>query len=232
MPQDRICKSCKVEVSSDLSNCPLCGRHIEGGACGENPKSYPVYDTSFVITLAWYTFLKSLFLSAAIVCVVVNLIFPSSIYWCLYVLAALLVTFCVFILPLKVGAKQYIKRLNIDSLFISAFIIFIDAYNHFNFGFAFGWSVEYAAPFVMFAAVLCSTIICFCVKRYEGELLTSIAIMAVFSIIYFIIMVTCFRWLSNWASIVLMGTSVGLVIMLRLFKRHKLISQLAREFHV
>ena len=232
MQRDRICSSCKVEVSSDLSNCPLCGRHIEGGALGPNEKSYPIYDTSFVITMAWYSFLRALFVLSGVVCVVVNLIFPAKIYWCLYVLAALLVTFCVFILPLKVGAKQYIKRLNIDSLFISAFIIFIDAYNHFNFGFNFGWSVEYAAPFVMFAAVLCSTVICFCVRRYEGELLTSIAVMAVFSIIYFIVMVCGFRSLSCWAAIVLMCTSVGLVAILRLFKRRKLLSQLAREFHI
>lgn len=231
MEQDRKCPNCKVILSSDLNNCPLCGKHIDDQK-EENKKSYPIYNTSFVVTLAWYAFLRALFVLAGITCVIVNLIFPSNIYWCLYVLAALIMVFCAFIMPLKFGARGYIKRLVLMSIFISVFLIFIDVYNHFNFKVTFGWSLSYVAPFVMLASVIASTILCFLLKRYEKELLNSVCLMAVLSIIYFIIEVTCFKSLACWPALALMCASIGLVIILQLFKRHKLITELSREFHL
>lgn len=231
MEQDRKCPSCKVSLAADLNNCPLCGKFISN-SIEENKKSYPIYNTSFVVTLAWYGFLRAVFWLAGITCVIVNLIFPSKIYWCLYVLAALLMTFCVFIMPLKVGAKGYIKRLGLISIFVSLFIIFIDVYNHFNFSLRFGWSVSYVAPFVMLAAVIASTLLCFLLKRYEQELLNSVFLMAVVSVLYFLIEIIWFKNLACWPALVLMCSSIGLVIILQLFKRHKLVTQLAREFHL
>lgn len=233
MEQDRLCPSCGVGVSSDLSNCPLCGKHIgDKGEAKENARSYPVYDTKFVQTATWYSIIRCMFWLSALICVFVNLIFPTRPYFFPYVLAALIMVFYVFIKPLKLSVKEYVKNLAVASILVALFLIFVDAYNHGSLGTPFGWSICYASPMVMLAGVVASAIICFCCKRYESELLRSVMFMAVFSVIFFIVHICVFSELTSWASLALMCASVGLVVVLELFKRNKLISELSREFHL
>lgn len=234
MEQDRRCSSCNVEVSSDLSNCPLCGKHItdDGQKPVANHKSYPIYDLKFVDTTKWYNVIRVLFWIAGIICVIVNLIFKTQPFWCPYVLAALVMVFHVFIEPIKVTVSSYIKNLTIMSILVSLFLIFIDAYNHFSFDSPFGWALGYVAPFIMTAGVLASTIICFCSRKHEVELMKSVSFVAVFSVIYFLVKIIFFSNIVTWPSLVFMCVSLSFVVVLELFKRHKLVKELSKEFHI
>lgn len=233
MQQDKICPACKVKISSDLSNCPLCGRFVgEESGTQKNKKSYPIYDTKFVQKYTWFAILRALFWAAAIISAVVNIIFPTKIAWCPYVISALIMVFFVFIRPIKVSVSNYIKSLTAMSILVAIFLIFIDAYNHFSFDTPFGWAMSYSAPFVMLAGVVASSIICLFTRRFERELLISAGTMAVFSILYFVVMVCFFPQLALWASLVLMCSSSGLVVILNIFKRRKMFNEISREFHI
>ncbi len=234
MEQDRRCNSCNVEVSSDLSNCPLCGKHVmaDGQKPVANNKSYPIYTPKYVDTTKWYNVIRVLFWIAGIICIIINLIFKTKPFWCLYVIAALIMVFHVFIEPIKVTVSSYIKNLTIMSILVSLFLIFIDAYNHFSFDISFGWSLGYVAPFIMTASVLASTIICFCSKKHEVELMKNVSFVAGFSIIYFLVKVILFKNIASWPSLVFMCVSLTFVILIELFKRHKLIKELSKEFHI
>ena len=115
---------------------------------------------------------------------------------------------------------------------MAIFVIFIDSYNSFAFHIKFGWALAYAAPLIMFAGIIASTIICLSSKIYEAELLRRISFLAFLSVIYFLVKIIWFDSLSTWPSLVFMCSSIGAVAMLEIFKRNKLIKELSKEFHI
>lgn len=235
MALNRMCENCKVNISEDLSNCPLCGKHIghETGEVITNKKSYPLYDFKTIEKTRWYNIIRVLFWFVGITSIVVNLIFKTEPYWFPYVLSALIMIFHVFIDPVKTKSfSNYIKSLNLMSILVAIFLIFIDAYNHYSFKTTFGWSISLVSPCVVTAGVMASSIICFCSKRHEVELLKGVSFVAVFSVLYFIMKMVFFKDLIVWPSLMLMCASIGFVLLLEVFKRNKLIKELSKEFHV
>lgn len=233
MEQDRICSSCGVEVSEDLSNCPLCGKHINNKKkCEINKNSYPIYNMKNIEQLKWYDIIKGFFWIIAIISVVVNIMFKTQPYWFPYVLTALVMIFNAFISPIKENVSSYIKSLIVMSILVAIFLIFIDSYNYLTLNTLFGWALGYAAPLVMSVSVIASSVICFCSKRFEKDLLKNISFIAVLSVVYFVVKITCFKNIVTWPSLVFMCVSIGVVIMLEIFKRNKLVKELIKEFHL
>jgi len=232
MEQDRICKNCNVEVSSDLCNCPLCGKYMGDNEYKKNRRSYPVYNLKFVHTARWYNIIRVVFWTVGVISTMLNLVFKTSPYWFPYTIAALIMVFHVFISPVKNNVASYIKNLSIMSVLMAIFVIFIDAYNHYSFNVSFGWSLAYVAPLIMLAMIVVSGIICLSSKIYEAELLRRITFLAILSVVYFFIKRYCFETLATWPSLVFMCTSVGIVVVLEIFKRNKLIKELSKEFHI
>jgi len=234
MQQDRYCENCKVHVSSDLTNCPLCGKHIikNGETALENKRTYPRYSFRTFQHMKWYNILRGMFWITAIICVVVNLCFKTTPYWFPYVLAALVMIFRVFIEPIKLSVKAYIKELCILGILVGMFLIFIDAYNYYTLKTAFGWALAYSAPMIIMATVLACFVICLCSRIYEVQLLRSITLVGIFSIIYFLVVFFAFRNLPIWPSLTLMCVSLGSIGVLEIFKRNKLIRELKKEFHI
>ncbi len=232
MQQDRKCSACNAFVSSDLSNCPLCGKYIaDGKDCHENNKSYPVYNFKHIDSIKWHTAIRISFWLIALICTIVNIAFKTEPYWFAYVLAALVLIFHVFIEPIKASLKNYLKNLTIVSVIVSLFVVFIDVYNHLNLKTSFGWSIEYCVPAILMASVLVETILCFCLKRYENNLLRSVTFIAVLSVIYFVVMLVLNKY-SILLSLIFMLVSLTFTAILRIFKRNKLARELAKEFHI
>ena len=73
---------------------------------------------------------------------------------------------------------------------------------------------------------------CLSTKLYEAELLRRVTFLSIISIIYFLIKIFYFKNLQTWPSLVFMSASVGMVVLLELFKRNKLIKELSKEFHI
>lgn len=234
MDQNRMCPNCHVHVSSDLRNCPLCGKHLveQAEEINANERSYPIYNFKPFQNLRWFNVIRVMFWVAAFISVIINLCFMTKPLWFPYVLAALVMVFHVFISPIKVTVKSYIKDLTIMSVLVSLFVIFIDAYNHYSFNITFGWALSYAGPFIMMAAIIASSIICLSSKTYERELFRSVIFMAVFSVIYFLVVYFGFPKIAAWPSLSFMCVSIAFVAVLQVFKRNRLMRELKKEFHI
>ena len=234
MEQNNYCDNCKVNVSSDLSNCPLCGKHVikNGEQIVTNKNSYPIYNLKFVSTARWYNIIRVFFWIFGVVSVVTNLVFKTEPYWFPYVLGALLMIFNVFIAPIKKTVASYIKNLILMSVLLAIFIIFIDVYNYYTLNKTFGWAIAYVAPLIMTTGVIATAFICLFSRIYESQLLRSVTFIGIFSVAYFLIKLFFFTELATWPSLVFMCVAVGLVFVLEVFKRNKLIKELAKEFHL
>lgn len=234
MDENRVCKNCNVQVSSDLSNCPLCGKYVlkSNQTITQNKRSFPIYSFKNFQNIKWYNITRGMFWITAIICLLVNLIFPTKPYWFPYVWALLVMVFHVFIVPLKERASEYIKDLLIMSILVSLFLIFIDAYNHFALSTKFGWSITYAGSFIMLASVVAVGFICLFTKLYESALLRNVTFMTIFSILYFLVSFLWFKHLPLWPSLSFMCGSMFVTVVLELFKRNKLIKELKKDFHI
>lgn len=234
MEQSNFCENCKVKISSDLSNCPLCGKHIlkADEHIQENRRSYPLYDFAVVNSAKWYNIIRCLFWVIALICTITNLVFKTEPYWFPYVLTALTMIFHGFIAPIKRDVSSYIKSITLTCFIVGMFLIFLDAYNYFTLQTNFGWALSFVAPIVMTCGVVSASIICLSTHIYENQLLRNITFLAIFSIIYFIVKMFAFSWLATWPSLVFMCVSIGFVVILELVKRNRLIKELIKDFHM
>ena len=235
MEQCRKCKNCNIDVSSDLSNCPLCGKYVLDDSKSEKIKpnkfSFPIYSLNEIYRAKWVNVIRVLFWLIGCICVLVNLIFKTSPYFFPYVIGALVMIMIVFISPF--GKKQsYIKNITRASIIISLFLIFIDAYDHLTMNTVFGWGLEYSAPLFLTATVLASSIVCLLSKRHELDTMKHVLVLMIYAIIYFLVVLLAFPQLAVWPSLVFMSVSIGWFAILQIIKRNKLWKELQKNFHI
>ena len=85
MAEFRKCAKCNIEVSSDLSNCPLCGKYLlnekNNEKVAENKYSFPVYSLNQIYRTNWVNLIGLIFLLAGIISIIVNLIWRTTPYF-------------------------------------------------------------------------------------------------------------------------------------------------------
>ena len=235
MEQYNKCKNCNVQVSSDLSNCPLCGKYVLNDAkkqkTQENKYSFPVYPMKDIARAKWVNIIRVIFWLIGSICLIVNLIFKTKPYFFPYVITALIMIMSVFISPFS-KKESYLKNITRASIILSLFLIFIDVYDYYTLGTALGWGISYSAPLLLSAMVITATVICLASKRYELDMMKSISKLMIYSIIYFLVVVLAFRELVVWPSLVFMLVSVGWFLILQTVKRNILWKELAKNFHI
>lgn len=235
MPEIKRCPSCNVEVSSDLNNCPLCGKFVgdESRQAEKNKYSYPDYAYKEIIKKkTWISIMRVICTLASLLCLAQNLIFKTSPYWFPYALAAIFVFYVVFISPFNSNTNRYIKNIKWTSIVVSIFLIFIDAYNHYMLGFAFGWAYAIAVPCMLSCVTIATAIVCFCSKRNEMELLGDCFAMMLYSIIYFIVKICYFPKLATWPSLTFLGVAIGWFAILEVFKRKRFWKETIKKYHI
>ena len=95
------CDHCGVELPGNQERCPLCRNKPTGTPDGsENPFPYihaGRWTTSRTL-VAWFAFAS---VCAAAVCVTVNIIIPSSVWWSLFVIAGVASLWVDFLIMIK-----------------------------------------------------------------------------------------------------------------------------------
>ena len=76
------CKSCRVWVAGAHQRCPLCGGNLSGKR--EEAPSYPELPENRSFTKRLIQIISGAALTAAIICVAVNLLVPTGIWWSLF----------------------------------------------------------------------------------------------------------------------------------------------------
>lgn len=235
MAEFKKCERCNVDVSRDVSNCPLCGKYLLDDKMGERPEtnkySFPLYSMKDIYRTKWVNIIRILCWLAGIISIIINLIWKTTPYFFPYVITALFVFMTVFIAPFE-RKKSYAKLITRSSIIVSLFLIFIDAYDYFTLGTRFGWALEYTAPFLLSAIVITSAIICLASRRTEVDMLKNVWVLMIYSIIYFLVVILGFDGLAVWPSLVFMCVSVGWFLLLQVIKRNLLWKELRKNFHL
>ena len=89
----RKCSNCNVDISSDLANCPLCGKYVlderKNETVEENKYSYPIYSMKEIHRAKWVNIIRIIFWLLGGISLLVNLIFKTKPYFFPYVITAL-----------------------------------------------------------------------------------------------------------------------------------------------
>ena len=235
MEMYRKCDKCNVQVSSDLANCPLCGKYLLNDSKHEkvieNKYSFPKYEMKEIIRAKWVNIIRILFWLVGSICVLINLIWKTTPYYFPYVVTALVMIMSVFVVPFS-KKRNYLKTITKSSVIIALFLIFIDAYDYYMFKTEFGWALCYTVPFLLSAVVLAAAIICLSSKRLEIDMMKNVTNQVFYSIIYFLIVFFAFKYLPVWPSFVYMCVSFVWFFILETIKHKTLWQELSRNFHI
>jgi len=235
MAHYRKCSHCNVDVSSDLSNCPLCGKYVLNDEKNEeiekNKYSFPIYSFNEIYRAKWVNIIRTLFWIAGAICLIINLIFKTKPYYFPYVITALVMISAVFVTPFS-KKQSYVKNITKSSVIISLFLIFIDAYDYFTMGTTFGWALSYSAPMILSATVLAAAIICIVSRRHEVDMIKSVGWFTIYSVIYFLVVLFAFPELALWPSLVFMSVATGWFLLLQVIKRNLLWKELRKNLHI
>ncbi len=235
MQETKKCTACGVFVSDDLSNCPLCGKFVgdENIKTQKTKYSYPDYAFKEIVQKnRWVKIIRAFCLLAVAICLMVNLIFPTSPYWFPYAIAGIIVFYVIFISPFKENTARFVKNIKWTSVLLSLFFIFIDAYNSATLGYEFGWGYAITVPCVLTAITIITAIICFCSKSNEMELLADCLALFVYSIIYFLVKIFAFPELSTWPSLMYLCVAGGWFVILEIFKSKKFWKETLKKYHI
>ena len=140
------CKSCRVWVAGAHQRCPLCGGNLSGKR--EEAPSYPELPENRSFTKRLIQIISGAALTAAIICVAVNLLVPTGIWWSLF---AVLGLGCGWLWAV-VGIVKKAKLLNniVWQLVLISGVAFLwDWLTGWR-----GWSVDYVFPSVCIGAML------------------------------------------------------------------------------
>lgn len=230
----RECSACKVQVSADLSYCPLCGKYLllnEGDKIEKKDSSFPDYDYTYINRGKWVRTIKTTFINASLICFLINILFGSKPYWFPYVIASLALLYLTVFLPFK-RENNFLQCLVRSAVLCSLFLIFIDFYNYKMWGTIFGWSFVYAAPSVLTAFSIVIGILGLSLRKYDVLHFYASLVMILLSGIYLGLKFLFFETTPAWATLMFVCASVIVSIVLLTFKYKKVLKDMLKRFHI
>ena len=229
--QNKYCQACHVEVSADVTNCPLCGKYLGSQAqTSITDTTFPIYDASQIKRGKWVQFVRNACIVFAALCVLINVIFRDTIFWCLYSVVSLLCLYFVFVRPFKVKGF-YLYTLTQMALFTVLLLVFIDGYNHHLFQTAFGWSIVYAVPSVLLGFIILVNILCLVSNKRDFVYVKASLRLLLYSLVLFVIKY-CWVAGANWPVVASLCTALGLLSFVLIFKKQKLQKALIKKVHM
>ncbi|MEG1581679.1 MAG: DUF6320 domain-containing protein [Clostridia bacterium] len=230
--EDNFCSSCSVNVSSDLSNCPLCGKYV----LGDKPiklcdSSFPLYNTRKPKIDMWVKVVRNFFIIIAMISAFVNVVFPNNLFWSGYVLVSSWCLFEIFFKPFYSGGN-YLKSFSRIAFFASILVIFIDAWNFYLFKTTFGWSVAYVFPFIVMGFSLVANILTLSSKIRDFKYFKNAIHLSWLAVIMFIVNIIAFSYLPLWPTVTSTATAIGAMCVVLIFKHKKFKPTLIKKIHV
>lgn len=176
------CKSCRVWVAGVHQRCPLCGGNLSGKR--EEAPSYPELPENRSFTKRLIQIISGAALTAAIICVAVNLLVPTGIWWSLF---AVLGLGCGW-LWVVVGIVKKAKLLNniVWQLVLISGVAFLwDWLTGWR-----GWSVDYVFPSVCIGAMLAVIILSRVLRMPDRDYMIHLILCAVLGVVPLVFLFT------------------------------------------
>ena len=176
------CKSCRVWVAGVHQRCPLCGGNLSGKR--EEAPSYPELPENRSFTKRLIQIISGAALTAAIICVAVNLLVPTGIWWSLF---AVLGLGCGWLWAV-VGIVKKAKLLNniVWQLVLISGVAFLwDWLTGWR-----GWSVDYVFPSVCIGAMLAVIILSRVLRMPDRDYMIHLILCAVLGVVPLVFLFT------------------------------------------
>ena len=176
------CKSCRVWVAGAHQRCPLCGGNLSGKR--EEAPSYPELPENRSFTKRLIQIISGAALTAAIICVAVNLWVPTGIWWSLF---AVLGLGCGWLWAV-VGIVKKAKLLNniVWQLVLISGVAFLwDWLTGWR-----GWSVDYVFPSVCIGAMLAVIILSRVLRMPDRDYMIHLILCAVLGVVPLVFLFT------------------------------------------
>lgn len=234
MRKNRHCEACKVDVSSDLRYCPLCGKFLPQSSDQKpqrNETSYPDYDFSYIYRAKTIRVISDVLLLAGLLVVIVNLLVWTRPLWFPYVLASLFTFYMVLVFPFR-SDENYLSSVPVSVVVISLFIIFIDSYGFLTQGFIFGYSIAYVAPSVLSLGTLVCGLFGLFSNKYDIVCLKGIVTLNIFAFIFLVVKLAAFKHFVSWPTVAFFAMSFGFLAMILIFKYKKFTKEMNKKFHI
>ncbi|HHW24298.1 MAG TPA: hypothetical protein GXX22_02445 [Clostridiales bacterium] len=219
----KYCEKCHVNVRGNPELCPLCQGRLAGE--GEEFEPFPptrsVY-RQFERLFRWLLFAT---VSAAIICVAVNLMLPWTGAWSLFALLGLGCFWVIVHLSIrrKSGIARYIAN---QAAVISAFCVIWDFVTGWR-----GWSIDYALPIAFTAAMLAIIVAGLVLRSDAGDYIASLLLIGLGGLVPLAFYFTGILG-TPIPSIICVACSLILFVGLLLFKGGEIKYELEKRFHL
>lgn len=221
----KYCNKCKIDISGTLHYCPLCQNELLQKNTEKEealfPNSYNLYTSNHLLL----RILGFISITIAIISVIINLMFPSTLWWSLIVV---ITTGCVW-LSLAAAISKHrnlLRYLLYQSLIICLFAAFLDYLTGSK-----GWSVDLVLPTTFSLAMIVMYLLSKILHLQTGDYMIYLLLDALFGILPAFILLT--RPLhSRIPSIICVAISLISVASLIIFEGRNIFQELDRRLHI
>lgn len=230
------CVNCGVELDTAITACPLCGTKVYHPDRPESADAVPPYatvkGTVETVRAKEFTILMTIiFMTTAIVCLLLNLFFIPLGHWSFYV-AGICCALWVFFIPLFFPQKTGIYvNAALDGLSIALFLALI-SYLHPNNH----WYVHIGLPITILGTVLLEIVFLFSIRLKCSMIMKTIISVTAIAIYCIAIETVICLHLGNpfhlsWSAIAATCVAAIDIILMTIYLREGLRSEVRRRMH-
>ena len=176
------CKSCKTYVAGIHERCPLCGDQLTGTP--EAVPSYPLLPPNQNRIRSFIQLLSIIALGIAIVCITINVLVPTEIWWSFFVVLGLGCGWLWAVIGI-VKKENLLNNITWQVVLISSLAFLWDWLTGWR-----GWSLEYVYPFICTGAMLAVIILSRVLHLPDRDYIIYLIIVVVMGIIPVIFLLT------------------------------------------
>lgn len=219
----KFCNKCSVSVVGERKHCPLCQGELQDEN-EDNREVFPEIPTMLHKYSLFFRILLLVSITAGVVSVLINVMFPAKVWWSLFVVAGI----ACFWLGTAVAIS---KRTNIPKnilyqvVLISLLAVLWDWWTNWH-----AWSVDYVIPIVCIGAMLSMAIIAKVMNLHVRDYMIYLIIDAVFGIVPIVFYFTGLLTVQ-YPSLICVAASVISLVSLLIFEGENMRNELKRRLH-
>lgn len=220
----KYCTKCRVDVTGNCENCPLCQRKLSG-VVGESHSAFPYIPTikrQFGMLFKLIIFIG---VACGVLCLTINLSIPQTGWWSLAVLSGI---GCFFV-SLSFAINKWsnpTKNTIYQVIIVSAISVVWDYFTGFR-----GWSLDFVIPIISVSAMVTMTIISRVTKAQIDDYILYWIIAILIGNVPIIFLFTGLIDVL-FPSLICITISLILLAALVIFEGKRLLAEFKRRFHV
>ena len=225
----KYCDKCGVLYRGNNARCPLCGNILKEQTAANDRLPKMIYPNIPTIYKQFNMLIKLLIWSSVIICVVcltVNIILPTAVFWSLFVIVGVICCwFCLIFAFHK--RSNIVKSIAYEVVILSLISVLWDNITGWH-----GWSLDYVVPIICGLGVLSIAIVTRFMRSSVGSLTAFLFITFVCGIVAPITIYFCRLLTVEIPTVLCVALSVIVLVSLILFEGKNIKLELHKKFHV